>query len=144
MKPYLLTLCALWAATSFAIANTLDELVAYEQARVDNEAVLVFGGKVGKLDAVFFIEWDEYPGNTLDGRYYYPSRGRDRMYRLAGKLPKPDVLLLEEFTPKAGGSETPSATCRLTKRVSGDRIIWEGTMRNADGRELPMSFSRKN
>lgn len=142
MKTIIPLILALCTAALSATAASLDELVAREQANVDNEAVVVFGGKVGKLDAIILIEWDEHPGNTLDGYYYYPSRGRDRMYRLAGKLPKPDVLLLEEFTPKAGG-ETLSATCRLTRRISGDRITWEGTMRNTDGRELPMSFSRK-
>lgn len=143
MKTRLCLILTLCATVLSAAAASLDELVAREQDNVDNEAVVVFGGKVGKLDAIFLIEWDEHPGNTLDGYYFYPSRGRDRMYRLAGKLPKPDVLLLEEFTPKPGGGDALSATCRLTKRVSGDRITWEGTMRNTDGRELPMSFSRK-
>lgn len=112
------------------------------QANVDNEAVLVFNGKVGKLDAVFMIEWDDSPNSTLHGHYYYPSRGRDRMYRLVGNIPEPDVLILQEFTPKSGGGETMSSTCRLTKRLDGGRTVWEGTMRNTDGRVLPISFSR--
>lgn len=135
--------CAVfYISASFCAASPLDDLVAREQASVDNEAVLVYGGKVGKLDAIFFIEWDGEPGSTLQGLYYYPSRGRDRLYLLTGTNPKPGVLLLQEFTPTAGGGEVHSASCRLTKRVSGDRIIWEGTMNNTDGRVLPMSFSR--
>lgn len=125
-------------------ASSVDDLAAYEQRNVDNEAVAAYGGKVGKLDAIFFIEWDGEPNNTLDGFYYYPSRGRNLRYRLSGTNPKPGVLVLQEFTTKATGGEVLSATCRLTKRVSGDRVIWEGKMNNTDGRVLPMSFSRKN
>ena len=134
--------CAVfYVLASFCAASPLDDLVAREQANVDNEAVLAYGGIVGKLDAVFLIEWDKTNG-VVEGYYYYPARGRERTYRLAGTNPKPGVLVLQEFSPKDGGGEVLSASCRLTKRVSGSRVIWEGTMNNTDGRVLPMSFSR--
>lgn len=127
-----------------SVAETLEDRVVSEQRGVDNEAVAAYGGRVGKLEAVFLIEWDGEPNNTLNGFYYYPSRGRELKYRLTGTNPKPGVLVLQEFTTTANGGEVLSATCRLTKRVSGGRVIWEGRMNNIDGRVLPMSFSRKN
>jgi hypothetical protein len=139
-----LILLALFFSVCLCVAETLEDRVAYEQRNVDNEAVAAYGGKVGKLDAIFLIEWDGEPNNTLNGFYYYPSRGRHLQYRLSGTNPKPGVLVLQEFTATANGGDVLSATCRLTKRVSGDRVIWEGKMNNTDGRVLPMSFSRKN
>jgi hypothetical protein len=97
---------------------------------------------VGKLQAVFHIEWDTTPGNTFQGFYYYPPRGRERTYRLDGKFTTDGGLVLREFTRKADGTEELSATCYLIKRSSGERAIFEGTMENTDGRKLPMSFSR--
>jgi hypothetical protein len=139
-----LILLALLFSVSPSVSETLEERVAYEQRSVDNEAVAAYGGKVGKLDALFLIEWDGEPNNTVNGFYYYPSRGRELKYRLAGTNPKSGVLVLQEFTPTANGGEVLSASCRLTKRVSGGRVIWEGTMNNTDGRVLPMWFARKN
>ena len=139
-----LILLALLFSVCPSVSETLEERVAYEQRNVDNEAVAAYGGKVGKLDAIFLIEWDGEPNNTVNGFYYYPSRGRELKYRLTGTNPKPGVLVLQEFTPTANGGEVLSASCRLTKRVSGGRVIWEGTMNNTDGRVLPMWFARKN
>ena len=112
-----------------------------EQANVDNEAVSVYGGKVGKLEAVFFIEWAGV-GNPVEGQYYYPDRGRAKMYVLKGSNPKNGVLLLDEFTRNANGVLKKSAICRLAKKLTATRIVWEGTMTNLDGRQLSMSFSR--
>jgi hypothetical protein len=124
-------------------ASPLDDLVARERAEgADNEAVEVYGGSVGKLEAVFILEWDDYNG-IVSGYYYYPSRGRARTYRLEGTNPKPGVLMLREFTTTQSGGEELSANCRLVKRVTEDRIVWEGQMHNADGRALKMSFSRR-
>ena len=121
---------------------SLDRLVAKEQGNIDNEAVSVYGGKVGKLEAVFFIEFTG-TGGRVDGWYYYPARGREKGYLLKGSNPKNGVLLLQEYTPKAGGPPVLSANCRLTKSISGGRITWSGKMNNTDGRSLTMSFSRK-
>jgi hypothetical protein len=142
MRTLLTTIVLSWACLAFSHGRSLDELVAHEQRNVDNEAVTAYGGKVGKLDAVFLIEWDGEPNNALQGYYYYPSRGRDRMYRLTGIDPKPGVLLLQEYSQTPSGGEVLSANCRLTKRETKDRIIWEGQMENTDGRAFPMSFSR--
>lgn len=143
MRTFLTTIVLSLACLAFLHGRSLDELVAHEQRNVDNEAVIAYGGKVGKLDAVFLIEWDGEPNNTLQGYYYYPSRGRDPMYRLIGTNPKAGVLLLQEYSPTSSGGEVLSANCRLTKQETKDRIIWEGRMDNADGRVLPMSFSRQ-
>ena len=120
---------------------SLDRLVQREQARVDNEAFTVYGGNVGRLEAVFFIEWSG-DGNLIDGSYYYPARNPEVRYKLKGSNPQDGVLLLNEFTPKGGGSYKLTAKCRLTKQVTGSRIVWKGQMSNTDGRKFPMRFSR--
>ena len=137
-----LILLALFYSVSLSVAGTLEERLAYEQRNVDNEAVSAYGGKVGKLDVIFLIEWDGEPNTTLSGFYYYPSRGRKLKCRLTGTNPKPGVLLLQEFAPTTDGGEVLSANCRLSKGISGARVIWEGKMKNTDGRVLPISFSR--
>ena len=119
----------------------LDKTIKRLQANVDNEAVQVYGGNVGKLQAIFFIEWTG-TGNAIEGYYYYPSKGRAKTYKLKGTNPKQGVITLQEFTPKEDGSYEHSASCRLTKKVSGSRITWSGTMNNTDGRTFPMKFSR--
>ena len=121
---------------------SLDRLVAKEQGNVDNEAVTVYGGKVGKLEAIFVLEFSG-TGNPVDGWYYYPSRGREKRYLLKGSNPKNGVLLLQEYTPKVHGAAELSANCRLTKKITGGRITWSGRMNNTDGRSLAISFSRK-
>lgn len=118
---------------------SLDKLVAKEQANVDNESVSVYGGTVGKLEAIFHIEW---AGDEVFGWYYYPTRGRDKRYALQGTNPKEGVITLQEFTPSPGGTAEHTASCRLTKTVSKTRITWKGQMNNTDGRVLPMQFSR--
>lgn len=127
--------------SSLAHASALGELVARERANRDNESVEVYGGSVGKLEAVFLLEWDDH-NKIVNGYYYYPARGRHCAYRLDGTNPQPGVLLLREFTPTAAGGEELSANCRLAKRVKGGRVIWEGEMHNTDGRALKMAFSR--
>ena len=119
----------------------LDKTIMRLQADVDNEAVQVYGGSVGELQAIFFIEWTG-TGNPVEGYYYYPAKGRAKTYKLTGSNPKAGVLILQEFTPQEDGSYELSASCRLTKKVSDRRIIWEGTMNNTDGRTFPMEFSR--
>jgi len=142
MRKFLTTILLSLACLALSHGRSLDELVANEQRNADNEAVIAYGGKVGKLDAVFLIEWDGEPNNTLQGYYYYPSRERDRMYRLTGTNPKSGVLLLQEYSPTPLGVEVLSANCRLAKRETKERIIWEGRMDNTDGRSFSISFSR--
>lgn len=121
---------------------SLDKLVKEEQSKVDNEAVSVYGGKVGKLEAIFFIEWSGEK-NPVSGYYYYPSRGKDMRYKLKGTNPRDGVILLEEYTRKENGTFGLTAICRLTKRVAKSRILWEGKMNNTNGKQLEMSFSRR-
>lgn len=142
IAPKVFTALFLFLSHASTDASPLDALVAREQANRDNEAVEVYGGAVGKLDAVFFLEWDDQNG-LVSGYYYYPSQGRARTYRLEGTNPKPGVLLLREFTTTQNGGEELSANCRLVKRATEDRIVWEGQMNNTDGRAFKMNFSRR-
>ena len=136
-----LSCCCLSLSVSARADGELDKTIKRLQANVDNEAVQVYGGNVGKLQAIFFIEWTG-TGNSVEGYYYYPSKGRAKTYKLKGTNPKQGVITLQEFTPKEDGRYEHSASCRLTKKVSDSRITWTGTMNNTDGRTFPMKFSR--
>jgi len=108
----------------------------------DNELAATYSGRVGKLPATFVLEWDS--GNReVRGYYFHPSRNPQKKYKLDGSNPEDGVLDLREFSSDATGTERLTANCTLIKRVSDNRIIWEGTMNNTDGRVLPMSFSRQ-
>ena len=121
--------------------DDLGELVKKEQAETDNEAVSVYGGKVGNADAVFFIEWAG-TGSPVEGRYYLPARGKNVLYVLKGTNPRPGVLELEEYLEQGEGNLVLNANCKMTKRVAGKRIIWEGEKTYPNGRTLSISFSR--
>ncbi len=126
----------LWAGQ-----ESLAGLVKQEQANSDNEAVSVYGGKVGPADAIFFIEWSG-TGNPVEGSYYLPARGKNMIYVLKGTNPRSGVLELEVFTANADGTLVPHARCKLKKRISGDHIVWEGEKFYPNGRSLPIRFSR--
>lgn len=140
--PLVILIVGFVVGSAWADQASLDKLVAKEQGNVDNEAVKVYGGTVGKLEAIFFIEFTG-EGNRVDGWYYYPSRGRAKRYTLGGTNPKNGVILLQEYTPRENGAERLTANCRLEKRLTKTRIIWEGRMDNTDGRAFKMVFSRK-
>lgn len=138
------TLCWIFAllmagALGVATADPTDEQIKKAQANVDNESVVVYGGKVGKLVAMFALE---IAGAQVDGHYYYPTRDKNEWFKLKGTNPKDGVLILQEFTKQEGGKLVHTASCRLTERATDSRIIWEGTMNNTDGRSFPMHFSR--
>ncbi len=122
------------------LSADIEQITAQESKGVANEAVQVYAGKVGKLPAVFFIEW---AGKDVYGRYFHPSRGRDNDYVLRGTNPRNGVLELKEYTfnPKTG-SETYTAKISLRKKIVKGKIIWSGTMFNTDGRKLAISFWR--
>ena len=135
-KILIFTACLLIPALS-SQAKTIEEIAASEV--VDNEAVKVYGGKVGKLPAVFFIEW---ASDQIFGHYYHPSKGKKNTYQLQGTNPKQGVLILNEMTQQKDGSNKKSATIKLKKKVVNGKIVWAGTMFNTDGRKFPVSFSR--
>jgi hypothetical protein len=91
-------------------------------------------GKVGKLEAVFSLEWHE--DGSVSGAYGYPAKPTT-IYGLAGSNPAEGELYLEEYT-----GETLTARCYLKKIVTDGAIVWSGEMHNSDGRVLPMAFAR--
>jgi len=119
----------------------LEDLVKMEQANLDNEAVSIYGGSVGGVEAIFFIEWSG-TGSPVEGRYYFPVRGKNKMYILKGTNPKTGVLVLEEFTADGEGTLILNANCKLKKRVSDGRIVWAGEKTYENGLQVSMSFSR--
>ena len=106
--PVLLAVSVFWSSQPALADARLDKTIKRLQENVDNEAVSVYGGAVGKLAAIFFIEWTG-TGNPVEGYYYYPSRGKEKTYKLKGSNPKQGVLVLQEYTPDASGVLTPGA-----------------------------------
>lgn len=93
-----------------------------------------YRGKVGKLEAVFSLEWHD--DGSVSGAYAYPSKP-GTVYGLAGSNPAEGELYLEEYT-----GDTLTARCFLKKNVTNGAIIWRGEMNNTDGRVLEMEFAR--
>src|SRR6056297_941413 len=93
-----------------------------------------YRGHVGKLEAVFVLDWHE--DGTVIGVYSYPARP-GTTYRLAGQNPSEGYLVLDEYT----GNDR-SARCELSKNITETHIVWQGKMFNTDGRVLEMSFNR--
>jgi hypothetical protein len=93
-----------------------------------------YRGKVGKLPAVFSLDWSA--DGTVTGTYSHPSRP-GKTYRLLGNNAEAGKLYLEEYT-----GSTLSAKCYLAKKLTDGAIVWSGEMRNTDGRVLAMELSR--
>jgi hypothetical protein len=93
-----------------------------------------YRGRVGNLAASFSLDWHD--DGTVSGTYSYPDRP-GTTYRLVGVNPREGILMLEEFT-----GDRKTARCELTKRLTGDKIVWAGKMFNTDGRVFRMSFRR--
>lgn len=139
-------MCAIWAlVATFATLSSgqdssLDDLIKkeYEDEDVDHDTI-VFGGSVGKLKAIFILDW--FGLGEVNGKYYHPSRGRDRHYVVKGQNPEQGLLLLTEYTPKPGGKLVKSATFRLTEKPrQAGRFVWQGTARNTDGRVFQVTM----
>ena len=94
-----------------------------------------YEGKVGKLAAVFDITFKE--DDIVSGSYSHPKRP-GVTYGLIGHNREAGKLYLEEWT-----GDKLSARCYLEKRLTDTHIIWEGEMRNTDGRTFPMEMKRE-
>lgn len=93
-----------------------------------------YRGKVGKLEAVFSLEWHD--DGSVSGAYGYPAKP-GTIYGLAGSNPAEGELYLEEYT-----GDVLTAQCSLKKTVTNGAIVWRGEMHNTDGRVLEMEFTR--
>lgn len=93
-----------------------------------------YRGKVGKLPAVFSLDWSA--DGTVTGTYSHPSRP-GKTYRLQGNNAEAGKLYLEEYT-----GQTLTARCHLTKKLTEGAVVWSGEMRNTDGRVLAMELTR--
>ncbi|NRB76425.1 MAG: hypothetical protein HRU46_18850 [Verrucomicrobiales bacterium] len=93
-----------------------------------------YNGNVGKLSAVYYLNWHD--NGQVTGTYSYPDRP-GVVYTLSGDNHTDGKLYLEEFT----GNDL-TAKCYLSKRLTDGNVIWEGEMKNTDGRQFPMTLSR--
>jgi hypothetical protein len=91
-----------------------------------------YTGQVGKLKAVFNIEWGG--DNSVGGTYRYPSR-KGEVYTLEGEFAADGKLVLREYT-----DGTLTAVMMLHATGEGDKVRWSGKMKNTDGREFDMWF----
>lgn len=91
-----------------------------------------YRGKVGKLDAVFDINWGG--DDSVEGTYYYPSR-QGVIYNLKGEFAADGKLVLREYT-----NGRLSAVLTLSESGRQDMFRWSGKMKNTDGREFDMWF----
>jgi len=92
----------------------------------------IYHGQVGKLKAVFDIEWGG--DNSVGGVYHYPSKP-GVTYTLEGEFGADGKLVLREYT-----HGTLTAVLFLSDEGGGRKIRWAGKMKNTDGRELNMWF----
>jgi hypothetical protein len=85
-----------------------------------------------------FKEYDLIWGKdgSVKGTYFYPDRP-GIVYQLLGTNPAEWELYLAEYTGK-----DLTARCRSWKRIEAGEIVWEGAMKNLDGREFPMTLRR--
>ncbi|HNW89219.1 MAG TPA: SH3 domain-containing protein [Bacteroidales bacterium] len=116
--------------------KTIVQYQSKKKADVQNNNELLksnnFNGNVGKLDAIFILNW--YTDGRVEGTYYYPSR-KGIVYSLKGTENSQGSLVLDEYT-----NDKLSANCELQK--SND--CYEGTMKNTDGRSFDMKFCIQN
>lgn len=94
-----------------------------------------YTGNVGRLQANYSITWN--PDGTVSGTYTYPTRNDGVVYRLIGNNHTDGQLYLEEYT---GAKIT--ARIKLSKSVTGNEVVWSGTMQNTDGGTFPMKMTR--
>jgi hypothetical protein len=93
--------------------------------------IKLFSGKVGKLDAVYSLQW--YPDGAISGTYYYPKRP-STSYTLTGKDLGNGNIQLIEYT----GNDV-SAHFYLYLRGS----CYVGQINNTDGRIFNISMCPK-
>ena len=139
--PLWLTVLLLATTPPMAADEKLDDLVKREQADVDNESVLVYGGTIGGVSCVFFIEWSGV-GSQVDGHYYEVSKGRGTQVRLRGSNPKDGELELTAYRQRAAGGLEPTGEIRMTKKLEAGRVVWSGRFTGLDGKVREIAFSR--
>ena len=88
-------------------------------------------GNVGKWEAKYELRTNA--DGSLIGVYYYPDHEAGKKYVLRGNYASEGVMVLDEYT-----DGDVSAHITLNKRQNGNSVSWEGTMRNTDGKILPM------
>lgn len=101
-----------------------------------NELAHVYIGSVGKLKAVFSLNWGN--DGKVTGVYCNPTRDASMIYSLVGANLKEGQLTLSEFT-----HDQQTARIILTKSISPGWIMWSGKMHNTDGRVLNVKFQRE-
>jgi hypothetical protein len=93
-----------------------------------------YDGQVGKLKAIFQLEWGG--DNSVGGTYRYPSR-KGVVYRLEGEVTEDGKLVLREYT-----GTNLTAVLMLKDTGGGSKVRWSGKMQNTDGREFEVWFGQ--
>jgi hypothetical protein len=75
----------------------------------------------------------------------YTSLSSGKTYQLSGENTVPGVANLIEFTfDKKSGKWVPSAEVNLRKSTKNGIVTWSGVMRNYDGRNVAVRFTKVN
>ena len=82
-----------------------------------------------------------YIDGTVAGNYVSFKSGKK--YYLKGHNHFDGKLALKEITKDSRGTYRESSVCNLSKVVINGKIHWTGTMRNYDGRNVKVSWSKK-
>ena len=97
---------------------------------------------VGKINpSQVRVALNYYSDGTVAGNYVSFKTGKK--YYLKGHNHFQGKLVLREYTHDSRGNYRESSISTLTKSVIRGKIHWSGTMRNYDGRNVPVSFAKK-
>ena len=118
-----------------ALAGELDAEVIEQQANVDNEAVVIYGGTLAGEPAFLAIEW--IPGVELYGHYFLARSPRNKHKIRLDNFEK-GVINMRVYS----SDDQLQATARLTKQMKPDHIMWTGKLFSTDGSWVPLDFSR--
>lgn len=82
-----------------------------------------------------------YSDGTVAGNYVSFKTGKK--YYFKGHNHFEGKLVLREYTLDSRGNYRETSISTLSKSVINGKIYWSGTMRNYDGRNVPVAFGKK-
>ncbi|MGD1978510.1 MAG: hypothetical protein PVJ98_03890 [Akkermansiaceae bacterium] len=97
---------------------------------------------VGKINtSQVRVALNYYSDGSVAGNYVSFKTGKK--YFLKGHNLIQGKLILREYTKNRNGTYRESSISTLTKSVIKGKIVWSGTMRNYDGRNVPVTLVKK-
>ena len=97
-----------------------------------------YRGQVGGSDILVALNYDQKQVKGI-----YKSLNSGKTYYLKGDNKIDGRLFLKEYIKK-GSSLKAMANVTLHKSTSSGRVVWSGTMKNYDGRNVKMTFTKSS